>query len=142
MGRNILLVIFLFTLTGCTQAKQVAHMDELLRLKGMSESQDEQGKFVEDQNKRFDMLIEAVKSGRLKEYPDKKSIVKSFGPPVFIRDTVQDGQPAEQWLYRYATKYFKSEKVYLYFDLQGKLLSHFEYVPAPPETIAVKTPSQ
>lgn len=141
MEKRILAAVLLFALTGCTQAKQVAHMDELLKLKAMSESRDEQAKYIEEQNKRFDALLETVKTDRLKEYPDKKSIVKLFGQPVFTRDVVQDGQPAEQWLYRYATKYFKSDKVYLYFDAQGKF-SRFEYVPAPPEKNAAEASSE
>ena len=133
--KKIILLFILFFLTGCTQAKQLAHLDQLMTLQDMSNGQDEQAKFVEEQNKKFAQLLEIVKADRLKEYPDKKTILKSFGEPVIVRPVVENGQPTEEWLYRYATKYFNSDKVYLYFDEKGNL-SRWTHVPAPAEKVA------
>ena len=139
------LFILLFFLTGCMQAKQLAHLDPLLRLKGMSENGDEKNKFVEQQNKRFEQLAAVVKAGRIHEFRDKKQILEAFGEPVFTKTVTEDSVlgngepfshvPAEQWLYRYATKYFNAEKIYLYFDDKGNLL-RCDYVIPPAGKVA------
>ena len=114
------------------QAKQLQHLDELLTLQDMSKDRDQQIKYVDEQNKKFDQLLEVVNAGRLSEYSDKKKVVKAFGEPILAKSIVEDGQPAEEWLYRYATKYFNSDKIYLYFDGQGNLIRGQHVVPAAP----------
>ena len=131
MNRFVFIII-LFFFTGCTQAKQLAHLDQLLVIKGMSDNRDEQFKSVDEQNKKFEQLLEVVKNNWLNKYPDKKSILSSFGPPIFSRSVVDEGQPREEWLYRYATKYFNTDKIYLYFDGKGNLIRG-DRVVAPPE---------
>jgi len=75
-------------------------------------------------------LLDIVKSGELiNQCENKKDVVKKFGEPIYVKDVSKDGKEMKAWLYRYATRYFNSEKVYLYFDLEGKLLES-EHVPA------------
>ena len=127
----VLTVLILSYLPGCAK---LAHLEQLLTLKAVSDNRDAQKKFVEEQNKRFEELLEIVKKDSLRNYPDKKSILKNFGEPVFTRDIVRHGQPLELWLYRYATKYFGSEKVYLYFDETGKLVDFGHFIPPENQT--------
>ena len=117
---------FVLLVSGCAK---IAHLDELLRLKNYSAEKEREKKFVEGQDKNFERLLAAVKGQGLGRYPDQKSILKEFGEPVFGRKTVKADIPCEVWLYRYATQYFGSDKVYLYFDQKGKLKS-YDYLPS------------
>ncbi len=96
-------------------------MQELLRLKGYSQEKDHQGLLVQQQNKIFERLLAQAKSGELKKYPDDKSILEAFGAPVFEKDVVVEQARYVVWMYRYSTKLFGSDKVYLYFGPQGNL---------------------
>ncbi len=113
-----ILLLSILVLTGCAQ---VSHTQELLRLQGYSNEKDRQGLLVQQQNKLFERLLAQAKSGELKKYPDDKSIFAAFGPPVFEKRLIVEQTPYIVWMYRYSTKLFGSDKVYLYFDLQGYL---------------------
>jgi len=112
---------------GCAK---LAHMQELLTLKAMSDNGDEQRRFVEAQDSRFETLLEKVKNNQLGEYSSRKSIFRAFGEPIFTKQVQRNNQTQEQWLYRYATKFFDSPKVYLYFDNTGKLID-WQYFEVP-----------
>ena len=141
MERKFLFIILLFFLTGCTQAKQLAHLDQLMTLQGLSENRDEQANFVDDHNKKFAQLREAVKNDQLKEYPNKKVILQAFGEPIIAKTVMDQGEPREEWLYRYATKYFNSDKIYLYFDSQGNLIRCDHVVPPPAKVASQISPT-
>ena len=74
--------------------------------------------------------MEVVKQDRMGEYPDKKSVLRAYGEPIFSTEDDKNGQVREKWLYRYAVKYFDSQKVYLYFDSEDKLVD-WKYVDPP-----------
>jgi len=105
-------------------------MQELLTLKAMSDNGEEQCRFVTTQDARFETLIEKVKNNQFGEYSSRKSIYRAFGEPIFTKQVQRNGQPQEQWLYRYTTKFFDSPKVYLYFDSKGKVID-WQYVATP-----------
>ena len=100
-----------------------------MTLKDLSEEGDSQDRYAEGQDHKFGLLVEAVKSKTLKLYSHKNKIIKTFGEPVFVEEVTRDGQGVEKWLYRYTKEFFYSEKVYLYFDHEGKLIN-WEYIPA------------
>ena len=116
-------------LIGCATLE---HMDQLLTLQEMSKNGDLQHQYVESYDKKFNQLVEAVKTGRIAEYTDQNAVVQSFDQPIYIKEETKDGVSYEKWLYRYAAKLQNSQKVYLYFD-QGKKLKSWEWVP-PAET--------
>ena len=68
-------------------------------------------------------MLEEVKAGTLERHSNKKRIQRAFGDPVYARNVVKDDQELESWLYRYATEYFDVDKIYLYFDLDGNLVT-------------------
>ncbi len=119
--RNPFLFVLLLSVLAFSGCAKLAHMQELLRLKGYSQEKDRQGILVEKQNKSFERLLSAAKSGALKQYSDDKSIWAAFGRPVFEKKVTIDGATYNVWMYRYSTKFFGSDKVYLYFDPQGYL---------------------
>lgn len=121
----LLLSLCVCLLAGC---ESVAKVDELLRLRAYSNEKDRLALFVQKQNASFERLLNAAKSSSLSQYPTRKSIWANFGPPVFTTQVVLNGEVYEVWMYRYSTKFFGSDKVYLYFDRQG-LLKAYDYSP-------------
>ncbi len=111
---------------GCAKLE---HLDQLLTLKDLSEEGDRLDKYVEAQNRKFDLLVEAIKSEKLRHYSHKNKILKAFGDPVYVEEITKDGQPVERWLYRYAKDFFNGEKVTIYIDENNKLMD-WEYIPA------------
>ena len=119
LKRKIFLWGGLLLLMGCAK---LAHIDELLTLQELSIDQDKQAKFVQEQDKKFESLLAAIQSDSFRRYTDQKSFLKDFGPPVTKQTITKENQLLEKWVYRYATKAFNSEKVYVYFDQSGKLM--------------------
>ena len=111
-------------LTGCAK---VSHLDQLLTLKDLAGEQAAINRDIKKQDANFDRMREEAKAGTLERYSSKRKILKEFGEPVYTRAVEQDGGQIEAWLYRHATEYFGTDKVYLYFDVQGKLVRS-EYI--------------
>lgn len=126
MSRMFVVVFGLMLLAGCAKLE---HLDQLLTLKDLSEEGDSQDRYTEGQDRKFGLLVEAVQSKTLKLYSHKNKIIKTFGDPAFVEEVTENGQEVEKWLYRYTKEFFDSEKVYLYFDHEGKLIN-WEYIPA------------
>ncbi len=121
--------LFIFFCQGCGY---LAHWDQLMTLQTYSQSGDQKEKAVERQNKKFDHLLKAVREGDLKDFSNQKKILREFGDPILIKKINIENQDLEQWLYRYATVYFNTDKVYLFFDGKGDLVN-WEYLPAKPQ---------
>ena len=119
MKKNFIVFFGLIFLAGCAK---LAHLQELLTLKSLSDNQTTQHQYIQEQNKKFEALLDVIKNNRMSDYPDKKSFLRAFGEPIFSKTIKKDGKPLEKWLYRYAQKLSGHEKVYLYFDSSRKLL--------------------
>ncbi len=126
MIRMIILLIVSMLACGCAK---LAHLDELLTLKALSDNQEQQQKYVEAHNKKFEALLEAVKNNSLGNYPNKKDFLKKFGEPILAKHVVRDGKEYEECFYRYATKLSGSERIYLYFDSEEKLVDYQHILP-------------
>ena len=124
MEKMLAIVFGLLVLGGC------ANLDKLLTLEGLSSNQDAQRADVKKQNKQFGLLLQAVKDNRLSDYPDQKSFAKAFGDPIYTRKITRDDRVLEQWLYRYTQQLMGAEKVYVYFDENGKFVNFYQVVPA------------
>lgn len=121
---RILVLMFLSLLfAGCAK---LAHMDQLLTLKAVSDEQAQMGKEIKRQDAKFERLVAAVEEGSISKYKDQKSVTGQFGPPIFTEKVEEAGQPLEVWVYRYAAQFFDSPKVYLYWDQIGNLV-RWEY---------------
>lgn len=118
MDRKLIVLVGLIVLSGCAK---LAHLQELLTLKTLSDNQTLQKKYIEEQNKKFQAILDVVNGNGLNDYPDKKSCRTAFGEPIFVKKVEKEGEKMEQWLYRPAREFFGAEKVYLYFDEAGAL---------------------
>jgi hypothetical protein len=119
------LLLILCCLTGCAK---LANINELLTLKAVADEQKRHDEYVADYDARFKSLIEAHKNGTVSEYRNKRGITKRYGKPIFVEETVMDGQTVEKWVYRQAVKYFDSDYVHIYFDQEGRFVKS-EYLP-------------
>ncbi|MBF0385493.1 MAG: hypothetical protein HQL27_06435 [Candidatus Omnitrophica bacterium] len=109
----------LFLICGCAT---IQHLDELLTLKEYSESQEATQKYVADQDAKFKDLLEAVNNGTVEQYKTRKTFRIAFGDSVFDKKVQRNNEEVTESLYRYSTKYFDSDNVYVYFDKKGMLL--------------------
>ena len=119
MKKNIYLLIGTMLLSGCASS---GRMERLLTLKALANEQKNLNAYIEEQDKKFESLLEAARKGAIDQYVDRESIKKNFGDPVYVKQVEHNGESQEEWLYRYVTKFFDSEKVYLYFNGEGKLV--------------------
>jgi hypothetical protein len=124
--RHIIFVMFLLCCWGCSVLK---HKDQLLTLRAYSRNKDEQAAWVADYNQRFEQLLLKVKAGEIASGQPQSWFLQEFGDPVLRMSLMQPGVLKEKWLYRYATRYFDSPKVYLSFDGEGQL-QKLEYIPS------------
>lgn len=111
---------FIFGLFGCTFLR---YSEQLSTLKELEVSQKEIELYVEEQERFLYVLLDDIKNKRLKLSTSKENILKTYGEPVISKEVTDDPLIKEAFLYRHPTQYFTSDKVYLYFDELGKLLS-------------------
>ena len=97
-------------------------MDQLLTLKGVADEQTRIKKFVDEQDRKFDKMVEEARAGTLDQYMSQRKFMRAFGEPVYITMVKEDDRELETWLYRHATAYFHADKIYLYFDRDGNLV--------------------
>ncbi len=122
MNAIFLSVLFL---SSCTKLK---YLPQLLTLKDLANEQEQLNQHVEEADKKFQNLLQAIKTDTIRVYANQKGIIEAFGDPVLIEDVVGHTKASVEWMYRYSTQFFTSEKVYLYFD-SSKNLIEWEYVP-------------
>ncbi len=108
------LFVVLLGLAGCSA---FGNFDELSVLGQYSREKDEQHRLVKSVNDHYDALIKVIAQGHIVDYKDQASFVHSFGEPILKKDL---GNGIQQWLYRYAIYRFAKDKVYVYFDRNGK----------------------
>ena len=114
--------------SGCAP---LTHLDQLLTLEGIGANKALQKQHVKKQDQDFEKLLKVVQENKLSEHPNQDSIRRAFGDPIFVKDVEKDGRKQTKWLYRYSVKPFGSEKLYLYFDADGRLINS-EYMKKPP----------
>ena len=115
--------IFIFSLVVLAGCAKVQNLDELLTLKAVADEQTRLAQYVDEQDRKFDLMVAEAKAGTLDSYSNQRKIQRTFGDPVYVAQDNREGQDVETWLYRYATKYFDADKIYLYFDEDGNLIS-------------------
>lgn len=123
------IISFFFTavlLAGCN----ARHVTEIMRLQDAASNKKEQVCSIRSINKRFDALLEAVRDKTIDTYRTKEDFLEHFGEPIFVKRYIDPDEHAERWLYRYAEDFWKSDKIYIYFDAQGKVVQ-WEYQPPP-----------
>lgn len=119
MRKPIILFAACLILGGCAK---VRHLDQLLTLKDLADEQTRINEYVDEQDRNFERMLKEAKAGTLDQYSNKRKVQRAFGDPVYARIVTKDTRELESWLYRYAAQYFGTDKIYLYFDLDGNLV--------------------
>lgn len=123
----IFLTVALLGLNGCSLLQ---HYEQLMALKRIGDSQREIELYLKAQEEGFYKLKQDLKTKKLKIGVPQEEILARYGEPVLSKEVKDKPQIQQVFLYRHPTNYFTSDKIYLYFDKNRKLVS-FEYKPAP-----------
>ena len=118
----ILTLSAVFFASGC-----VLFNSELHTLRQAAASQKQLKGYVHKQDELFAKLLIEVKDNKLSLGLSREEFIKEYGDPVLAENTSLHSA-SQVLLYRYAAKYFTSDKVYAYFDSQDKLV-YWEYQP-------------
>lgn len=125
--QTIFLTVTLLGLNGCSLLR---HYEQLMVLKNVGDSQREIESYLKTQAERFYQLRKDLHQGTLKIGLSKEELLTRYGEPVLSKKVEGNPQIQQIFIYRHPTNYFTSDKIYLYFDKNNKLVS-FEYEPAP-----------
>ncbi|MCF7870146.1 MAG: hypothetical protein K9L69_02795 [Candidatus Omnitrophica bacterium] len=123
-----LLINFIFLFSGCalfTKAPQ------LLTLKRLGDSQKLMEGDIEKKKKNLAKLINDIRADKLKKGIAYNRFIRLYGEPVLEKSISKDSKE-KRLLYRHPIKYFDTDKVYLYFNQEAKLIA-WEYVKAEPK---------
>jgi len=101
--------------------------ESLKTLKSVSDSQDEIEVYLARQVKLFNKLLTDLENEALGPGISKKRFIRIYGEPILSKE-VSEPSGGIMLLYRHPTEYFKSDRVYLYFDEKEKLV-RWEYKP-------------
>ena len=123
------LIVMLVISCGCTKVK---HLPQLLTLKAYSGEQESIENYVHTQDDLFAQMLADINSGDIKLFTTKEEFLGRYGDPIYEKEEQHDGVFVRKLLYRNQKEFFGSEKVYLYFDEQGRLLN-LEYIPGKKE---------
>ena len=135
--RNVLLgVAFVSLACGCSVTN---NFDEITRLQSYSNNKDRQESWIKAHDQRFEKILAVAKDQGFSRYPNRRSVLRNFGKPVYSRWVIRDERQNEVFLYRHATQYFGVDKVYIYFDEAGQLQS-WDYTPGGTPTTAKPSP--
>ncbi|MFA5363470.1 MAG: hypothetical protein WC335_09590 [Candidatus Omnitrophota bacterium] len=114
----------------------IGRSQEILFLKQMADNQSGIERYVQKQERGFDILRGDIEYNLLQKGTAKEEIVSRYGDPVYCSDSADTPDCRQMCLYRYPTRFFSSDKIYLYFDRGQDLCRwEFDFVPKP------KTPS-
>ncbi len=120
--RLFLSFILILSLAGCLFRQ---NLEGLLTLKRVGNSQTEIEAYLGQQEACFEKLLEDVENQRLKPGVLQEDFINSYGDPVLSRPA--SSQSSETvLLYRHPTRYFNSDKVYVYFNEDSEL-TRWEY---------------
>lgn len=106
------MVAFIFLLQGCVYLR---HSQELLFLKGFADNEKEKENYIRSQEAGFEQLKQDISDGRLKSGIPRKKIIARYFEPINCLP-LEEIPDKNVCLYRNPTKYFFTDKIFLYFD--------------------------
>ena len=74
-------------------------------------------------------MREDLKNNRLAKGMLTKQILATYGEPILSKEVSDKDSAKEVFLYRHPTEFFSSDRIYLYFDNDKRLL-FWEFEPA------------
>ena len=114
--------LILFSMSGCFFLPE-----GLKTLKSVGDSQDKIEAYLTRQVKFFNKLLTDLEKEVLEPGISKQRFMHTYGQPILSKE-VTEPLGGVKFLYRHPTEYFKSDRVYLYFDQEENLV-RWEYKP-------------
>jgi len=114
--------LILFFISGCFFLPE-----RLKTLKKVGASQDEISAYLAKQLESFNQLIVDLDDEDIEPGISKKRFIRIYGEPILSKE-VNEPTRGTILLYRHPTEYFESDRIYLYFDQEEKLI-RWEYKP-------------
>ncbi|MCP4653693.1 MAG: hypothetical protein GY858_09995 [Candidatus Omnitrophica bacterium] len=105
--------LVLFFSVGCSG---IRYFPQILTLRKYGSSQEQLAKDVEKQASSFKVLQDDIENGRLKAGISMRDVFSAYGDPILLCNADGDKSTTKQLLYRHPTKYFSTDKAYLYFN--------------------------
>ncbi|NQT28469.1 MAG: hypothetical protein HQ570_02610 [Candidatus Omnitrophica bacterium] len=118
----IISCLILFTISGCLFLPE-----SVKTLKSVGDSQKEISAYLAKQLEFFNQLLVDLNNQLIKPGTPKKIFIGTYGEPILSK-RVSEPSGGSRLLYRQPTEYFKSDRVYLYFDQEENLV-RWEYKP-------------
>lgn len=112
----------LICLSGCFFLPQ-----SLKTLKSVGSSREQIETYLARQIVLFNKLLTDLKNKSLSSGISKNKFIRIYGEPILSKE-VSGPLGGERLLYRHPTKYFQSDRIYIYFDGK-KSLTRWEYKP-------------
>ncbi|MCK4912193.1 MAG: hypothetical protein KAS05_00555 [Candidatus Omnitrophica bacterium] len=94
-------------------------------LKSVGDSQNEIGAYLDEQIKLFNKLVIDLENEDLEPGISKKGFISIYGEPILSKKVTEPPEGV-RLLYRHPTEYFKSDRVYFYFNQEENLV-YWEY---------------
>ena len=118
----LIAVAVVINLSGCLFKENI---QGLKTLKALGHNQKYIARSLKTQERLFRKLTADIKKDKLKPGIPAEVFLSSYGEPVVSKNIPSLGK---RFLYRHPTKYFNSDKIYIYFNQEGRLVN-WEYQP-------------
>jgi len=127
MFPKIQIIIFLFILiiNGCSS---VPNFSGLFNLKRLAANQQEIEKYLEEEERLFNELLEDIKNNQLSKGIPKEELLAAYAEPILIKPISGQDKRGEVFYYYHPSEPLSNERAYLYFDQDG-LLDSWELQP-------------
>lgn len=122
--KGLICFILVASLSGCLFREKI---EKLSVLKEVAASQQEIGDYISQQEELFEKLVQAFKNKELKPGVSKEKFIEQYGEPVVVKES-DEPEISAILLYRHPKRYFSSDRIYLYFNQQEKLV-RWKYLP-------------
>ncbi len=122
-------LIILFLSLGAPGCWFLSHYDEVKTLQAFDKNNRQIQEYLDSQEKSFFRLRSDVRHNRLTPGVTKERITSEYGDPVFCRIVEERPGATQECLYRNPTRYFSTDKIYLYFN-EAHILIAIEFKPA------------
>lgn len=120
--RNIIFIALIFlSLSGCFSRQK---MQAITTLQGLAKERAEQEIIIKLEEKKFRLLVEAVKNNTIKKGLSEREVLARYGQPILMKQSDISGVD-KVLIFVKPLDYSGREKVYLYFD-EGKKLVLWE----------------
>lgn len=119
MRTVFLILIFPLVLSFCG-CEIISHWQEIKVLNSIGNNEQDISAYVKRQDSLYQRLYSDIKANRITIGTSQNKIIARYGTPI-LEETVSSEQT--RLLYRLSMEYFKTDRIFLYFNKEGKLIN-------------------